>query len=174
MLGSSKSCKHTLIKPLQSSHWGLTHCMSFSEKCIFSENLGKYHKHFQDFWDSLVFPTTLLYVWKLSEIPLLMEARSSSHSYMAIFKLVHACSVTTSSSTLLLESLAVLMYLSNLGFGFSTHRHTYISLDVILIWFESRDISFGQCSYLIKRFNFQLEMRLRRDLSLQLGLLLLM
>lgn len=148
--------------------------MSCSEKCIFSENLGRCHKHFQDLWGSLVFPTTLLYVWKLSETPLVMEARSSSHSYMPIFKLVHARPVTTSSGTLLLGSWAVLMYLSNLGFGFSTHRHTYIPLDVILIWFESRDISFGQCSYLIKHSNFQLETRLRGDSSSQLGLLLLM
>lgn len=93
---------------------------------------------------------------------------------MAIFKLSHASSVTASSSTLILGSWSVLIYPSNLGFGFSTRRSIYVSLDVILARFELRVISFGQCSYLIKHFNFQLEMRLRGDLSLQLGILHLM
>lgn len=119
-------------------------------------------------------PTGLLCAWKLSEVSQVMEDNSSSHFYVALFNLVHAPSVITSSTTFILGSWTVLMYASNLGFGFSTHRHIHISLDVILIKFKLRAISFGQCLYLIKHFNFQLEMRLRGDLSLQLGILLLM
>jgi len=69
-----------------------------------------------------------------------MEDNSLPHSYTAISKPVHSRSVARSSNTLILGSWTVLMYLSHVGFVFSTHRHIYTYPDVILIIFELRAI----------------------------------